>query len=167
MSDGNRSFWSSVPGLITGLAGLLTGIVGLGTLLVQQGVIGKDSKTPSTIAGAPLTTGTSVEPGSFTMSPTTLDFQPVDPKEKVVTLKNTSRSGTLTLSSATVTGADKDRFTVSYGTCTSSIAANLTCTLKVTFTPSGGLKKYNATLQVLASGAPQGAEVALTATTLL
>lgn len=167
MSDDHRSFWSSVPGLITGLAGLLTGIVGLGTLLVQQGVIGKDSKTPTTTQVSPSTSNTVVDPGSFTVTPTTLDFQPVDPKEKAVTFKNTSGSAALTLSSATVTGPDKDRFTVSLGTCTSSVPANLTCTLKITFTPSGGLKRYSATLQVLAAGAPQGAEVALTATTLL
>ena len=35
MSENKKSFWSSIPGLVTGLAGLLTGVVGLVTVLIQ------------------------------------------------------------------------------------------------------------------------------------
>lgn len=182
MSDGKRPFWSSVPGLITGLAGLLTGVVGLITLLVQQGVIGHDSGsttgatgttvtstvaggTSGTTSGAP---GRSTEAGSFTLNPSALDFGPTDPKQKTVTVKNTSTSATLTINEPIRTGTDADRFSASLSGCT-ALAPNLSCTIQVTFTPTSGaaLKKYSATLQVTASGAARGAEVALTASTLL
>lgn len=171
MTDGHRSFWSSVPGLITGLAGLLTGVVGLGTLAVQQGIIGKGSGTAATttVAPAPGGAGTpaTTEAGSFTVNPTTLDFAPADAKEKLVIVRNTG-STALTIQTPRVGGKDPDRFTAAYGTCTGApLGAGLSCTLKVTFTPSGALKKFDATLQVVATGAPRGAEVAITASTLL
>lgn len=173
MTDGHRSFWSSIPGLITGLAGLLTGVVGLGTLAVQQGIIGgKDSgsTTNTTVVTGPGTAGATAttEVGSFTMTPATLNFAPADAKEKFVTVKNTSGSTPITVQTPRVGGNDAGRFTASYGTCTGApLKAGLSCTLKVTFTPSGALKKFDATLQVTAEGAPQGAEVPITASTLL
>jgi len=190
VSDHKRSFWSTVPGLVTGLAGLLTGIVGLITLLVQLGVLGGGSgngsanqpdntatTTSSTIsgaAGAPGSGGggsaTSIaEPATFTVTPTALDFPPSDAKDKTLTVKNTSTNAGLTDVRANVTGSDADRFSVSLGTCTGRVAANLSCTLQVKFTPASGaaLKKYSATLQVTAAGATRGAEVSLTASTLL
>jgi hypothetical protein len=55
------------------------------------------------------------------------------------------------------------------GDCADSLVANLSCTLKVTFTPAPGaaFKKYTGTLQVTASGATRGDSVDLTASTLL
>jgi hypothetical protein len=183
VSDAKRSFWSSIPGLITGLAGLLTGVVGLITLLVQQGIIGHDSgaKTPpnaatsttvtSTVAGGTSgsATSTTAEAGTFTVLPTAIDFPPTDLKPKNLTVKNTSASASLTVKQPTVVGTDADKFSVSMGTCASRLAANLTCTMQVTFTPpaGSGLKMYRATLQLMADGAPRGNEVALTASTLL
>lgn len=181
MSDGRRSFWSSVPGLITGLAGLLTGVVGLITLLVQQGVIGHDSANKSSSAGTSTTVtstvaggtagaapgGNSTAGGRFGLSPGSLDFQPTDSKQKPVTIRNTG-STDLTNVQATVTGPDSKVFSVAIGDCTGRVVANLSCTVNVTFTPPpGALKKYTATLQVTASGATSGDEAALTATTLL
>jgi hypothetical protein len=183
MTDGKRSFWSSIPGLITGLAGLLTGVVGLITLLVQQGLIGNSGSkkiatgnTPTTVtttvAGG--TSGTTaagtvtVAAGSFALTPKPLDFQPTDPKQKPVNVKNTG-STVLTGLQASFTGPDADRFSASMGDCVGSLVANLSCTMKVTFTPAPGapLKKYTAKLQVAAPGAPRGDEVDITATTLL
>lgn len=187
MSDGKRSFWSSVPGLITGLAGLLTGIVGLITLLVQQGVIGRDSGSnvsagnpgSTTVSSGVAGTGTSTvaggttattEAASFTVSPATLDFAPADPKDKTLTVKNTSNTARLTVYSPTLMGQDQDRFSVSAGACTNApLPANGTCTLKVTFNPQAGaaLKKYSATLQVKVAETARVNEVALSASTLL
>ena len=60
MSTTTRSFWSTIPGLVTGLAGILTALVGLGALLVSLGVIGdKDSGSPSTQSPAAKSSGTS------------------------------------------------------------------------------------------------------------
>jgi hypothetical protein len=183
VTDGKRSFWSSIPGLITGLAGLLTGVVGLITLLVQQGVIGNSgSKTSSDGSTTTVTTAvtggtsgtivgggpTATASGSFTLSPRSLDFPPADPKEKSVTVKNTG-SAVLTGFQTSLSGPDKGLFSVVLGDCSHSLVANLSCTMTVTFTPKPGaaLQKYAATLQVTATGATRGDEVALTASTLL
>src|SRR4051794_5225451 len=183
MSEG-RSFWSSVPGLVTGLAGLLTGIVGLVTVLIQLGVVGGKDKAPppsppttlTTVAGAatPTTVGggstsaTTAAPatGAF-MVPATLDFGAGDTKEKPLTVKNTSAAGAITLQAPTVVGKDSDRFSVSLDTCSRPLAAGLSCTMKVTLLPNGPLRTYAATLQLSATGAARGAEVALTGSTLL
>jgi hypothetical protein len=181
MSENKRSFWSSVPGLVTGLAGLLTGIVGLITLLVQLDVIGGDKTkavettgtavagSPSTVAGSPTTvTGnvTTTLPSSFSVSPTKLSFTPTGPKELQVTVRNTSVTTDLRLATPSLTGNDKDRFDATLGDCPAALKANAICNLKVTFTPSGPLKNYAATLQVSAQGAPTQ-QVDITASTLL
>jgi hypothetical protein len=183
VSDGKRSFWSSVPGLITGLAGLLTGVVGLITLLVQQGVIGNNSSggklpplgtsvpsatvpgTPGTVAGSSSSTAS----GTFTVSPTALDFAPTDPRTKAVTVKNTGNVTTLTDFRSTVDGKDAGLFQASLGDCGGPLPANGTCTVKVTFTPQSGaaLKQYTARLRLSATPAPAVAEVVLTGSALL
>lgn len=156
MSDGRRSFWSSVPGLVTGVAGLLTGIVGLGTLAAQQGIIGKDADSTTTSV-----TSAATEAGTFSVDPPRLEFRATDPREKVVTVRNTSGAAALTMSQPDVTG-DTDRFSATFGTCSNApLAPNLSCTVKVTFRPGNGLEQYRATLQIRAAGAPRGAEVAL------
>jgi hypothetical protein len=181
MSENKRSFWSSVPGLVTGLAGLLTGIVGLITLLVQLNVIGGDkSKTvataPTTVVGSPTTvtaggtTATTVASlnAAFTLSTATLDFPPSDPKEKVVTVKNTGGTP-ITLLLPKTDGESPTAFVAAFGTCGNGpLASNLSCTIKVTFAPPAGiLGRYNATLQVRAQEVRAGAEVKLTGSTIL
>ena len=176
MSESKRSFWSTIPGFVTGLAGLLTGIVGLVTVLIQLDIIGGDDggqpvgTTGTTVAGGAQAPGggtPTTERPSFTVSPSTLDFKPADPREKTVTVKNTSESATITLSQPQVTGQDRAQFSASSGTCTGSLRPNLSCELRVTFSPSGPLRTYNALLQVTAPGAARGEEVRLTATTIL
>jgi len=177
VSEGRRSFWSSVPGLVTGRAGLLTAIVGLVAVLIQLGVIGgNDSKSPagpSTASSAPASGGggapTTTAPATFEVKPTTLDFAPTAAREQTVTVTNTSRSGTLTLFSPTLTGDDPGRFSVS-GNCTgTAIPANGSCILKVMFTPASGaaLKKYSATLRISVEETSRVADVTLTASTLI
>lgn len=185
MSDNKRSFWSSIPGLITGLAGLLTGIVGLITLLVQQGIIGHDSgsKSPpansstTVAAGTAATTSSSVsgttgttptsEVATFSVTPQAVDFPATDQSPKTVTVRNTSTSAKLNVQPQIQNG-DSDRFSVVPSGC-SSLPANGTCTLKVTFTPQSGaaLKKYSATLRVGTAETARVTEVTLTASTLL
>ena len=152
MSDGRRSFWASVPGVVTGVAGLLSAVVGLITLLVQFDVIGggdaSDSPT-TTVAGAP-----SAEVPTFTLSPATLEFKPTDPKRKDVTVKNTSKVATLVVPQPQLTGTDSRLFSAAFGTCTGApLAPGLSCTLTITFAPKGPLSNYNATLQVAPAGA--------------
>lgn len=182
MSENKRSFFSTIPGLVTGLAGLVTGIVGLVTVLIQLGVLGGDDSNGSAVATngstttAPVGAGASVtvaggtattEAGTFTVSPTTLNFGPADLKEKPLTVRNTSSTARLSVQTPRVTGKDAARFTATVGDCTSALAPNLTCNIRVTFTPAGPLGNYEANLQIQAAGAPAGAEVKLTASTLL
>ena len=177
MSENKRSFFSTIPGLVTGLAGLLTGIVGLVTVLMQLNVIGGDESNGSTAvntgtsASAPAGGGAggtpTTEAGTFTASPSTLNFGPADPKEKVVKVTNTSDSARLTVQMPTLTGKDADRFTASPGDCSGQLAPNLSCNVRVTFAPSGPLRSYEATLQIQATGAPRAAEVKVTASTVL
>ncbi len=167
MSNPNRSFWSSVPGLVTGLAGLLTGVVGLITLAVQLDLVGRDTAKPPattgpTLAGPSTTTGVA----SFTATPRTLDFAPTDPKEKTITIRNTSLTTELRLAAPLVTGKDEKQFTPGYGDCSAPVKPNLSCTMKVTFASGGGFRSYAAKLQLSAAGAV-GMEVDLTASTLL
>lgn len=178
MSESKKSFWSTIPGLVTGLAGLLTGIVGLVTVLIQLGVLGGDDSnrsvdtTGTTVAGgAPSPGGGGTTPTtevpSFTVTPGTLDFKPADPREKTLTVKNTSDTATITLARPQITGPDSGQFSANVGTCTGPLRPNLSCDLRVTFTPSGPLRSYSARLQLTAPGTPQGEEVRLTATTIL
>lgn len=175
MSEARRSYWSSVPGLVTGLAGLLTAVVGLVAVLIQLGVIGgKDSSsgtggtTGTTVAGSGSTNSTT-EPRTFEVKPAALDFPPADAREKTVTITNTSATAALAPLQSTVVGSNPERFTVSAGTCAAAVPANGTCTMKVTFAPASGaaLTKYSATLRVTASGAPRVAEVSLTGSVVI
>jgi len=98
MSENKRSYFSTIPGLATGLAGVLTAIVGLITVLIQLDVIGGDDTNGSTAGNAgATTTTTTAESGTFTVSPTALEFGPTDLKEKILTIKNTSSVTTLTV----------------------------------------------------------------------
>ena len=181
MSESKRSFFSTIPGLITGLAGLLTGIVGLVTVLIQLGVLGGDDDSDTTATTVPSSvpaggsqgaTGggggtTTTEAGTFTVSETSLEFTEAA-KEKTVTIRNTSDSARITVMPPRVSGDDPGNFTASFGSCTNApLAPNLTCTVKVTFAPAGALRRYSATLQIQASGAPRAAEVRLNGSSLL
>jgi len=177
MSENKRSFWSSIPGVVTGVAGLLTGIVGLVTVLIQLDVMGGDNSsdgtgaTATTVAGAGTTAvgGAGATPTTevprFTVSPTTLDFKAADPREKEVTVKNESSAALLTLSLPRISGKDAGRFTASSGAC-SALRAGESCKLRVTFAPAGPLASYEAKLEVTATGA-RVEEVRLTGSTLL
>ena len=175
MSENKRSFFATIPGLVTGVAGLLTGIVGLVTVLMQLNVIGGDGSNGSTAGDAGPTTsavgggagGAATEGGTFTVSPSTLKFAVGDPKEKVVKVTNTSDSARLTVQTPEVTGEDADRFTASSGDCSGQLAPGLSCNVRVTFAPSGALRTYEATVQIEAKGATRGAEVKVTGSTPL
>jgi len=167
-----KSFWSSVPGLVTGLAGLLTGIVGLVTVLIQLHVIGGDSsKSKSTSTDAGVTTTvvvpTTTEMGSIAATPRALTFGPTDPKVKTVTVRNTGRSAPITVTQPTITGTDRSQFSVRLDDCSTPVQPNLSCTMEVTFVPAGALRSYNATLQIQPAGGVRGEEVSLSGSTLL
>ena len=174
MSEGKRSFFATIPGLVTGLAGLLTGIVGLVTVLIQLGVLGGDNASDSTSGGSTTTTvaqaggggPSTTEVPRFVVNPTVLDFPSGGPRTKTVTVKNDSNSVLLNVQSPQITGADRAQFSVSPGNCTSPVGSGRTCELSVTFSPSGPLRNYQASLEVGALGA-RTQEVRLTASSVL
>ena len=178
MSESKRSFFSTIPGLITGLAGLLTGIVGLVTVLIQLGVLGDDNGTSSTSATSTTVAGGTSGGGAggggapttevprFTVSPTTLDFPAGGAREKTVKVTNESDSATLTVQAPQVAGTDRAQFSASSGDCNRPVRAGESCELRVTFSPSGPLRQYEAVLRVAAQGA-RSEEIPIKGTTIL
>jgi len=171
VSQNKRSFWSSIPGLITGIAGLLTAVAGIGTLAVQQGIIGGNgSNSPATTAapggaGATATT-TTTEEGAFTVSPTLLTFKTGE-REKTLTVKNPTRTARITVTRPQFTGADASVFEADAGCTNVRLEPGRSCTVKVLFAPSGLLKSYKANLVLEANGGSGATEVPIEASTLL
>jgi hypothetical protein len=173
MSENKRSFWSSIPGLVTGLAGLLTGIVGLVTVLIQLNVIGGDKASApkgavsTTVAGGTATTvGTlATVAGRLSADPSTLKLQPTE-RDKTLTVRNDA-TATLTVLKPEYTGRDKSAFTVDSGCTNVALRPGASCTLKVQVAPSGPLKTYQASLVLEAKELSTVTEVPVEATTIL
>lgn len=171
MNDSNRrSFWSSVPGLVTGAAGVLTAVVGLFTVLIQLDVIGKDADngTDATVPGAstvtqPGATAPGGAPGGttakFTVTPPSATFDTVLKKEAKVTVSN---DGSVPLDITTqFAGADPDKFKVDAKDCTSAaVSSQAKCTMTVTYVPSTA-GQHAARLIVAVAGAASPQEVKL------
>ena len=176
MSENRKSFWSSIPGLVTGLAGLLTGIVGLVTVLIQLDVIGGDGGgspnaavtttvvpggTAGTTGGGAVTTIS----GRLTAEPTTLKLA-TNERTKTLTVRNLSNTS-LTVLKPEYTGADRSAFSTDSGCTNVVLPAGRSCTLTVTLAPTGPLKTYKASLMLEAKEIPQPTEVPVEASTLL
>jgi hypothetical protein len=157
MSDSKRSFWSTVPGVVTGAASVLTAIVGLLTVAISLGWIGSngdDSKpaanggapttssvnsTSSTAFGATTTTvfgrtsttlGTAITPLQAT--PSDLTFDSLGARDQTVTVRNGS-AASVALRKPSVSGVDASQFTATDLTCGTRIDANRTCEVRVTY----------------------------------
>ncbi|MCI0563537.1 MAG: hypothetical protein MN733_34105 [Nitrososphaera sp.] len=52
--DDNKSFWTTLPGILTGLAAVITAIGGIIAILYQAGVIGPKQNTPAKLFNAPI-----------------------------------------------------------------------------------------------------------------
>ena len=101
MSD-RKPFWSSAPGVVTGIASIVTAVVGLLGISVQAGWIGGDDKstvssssgdavattTLSTVRGA-TTTVVTAKQGEFAVDPESVTFEPLKAKVATVAVKNT------------------------------------------------------------------------------
>lgn len=124
-----------------------------------------DNATGSPQSVALTGTGTVAAPG-FSPSPTSLAFgnQPKGAKSgaKSTTVTNNG-TGQLTFSNVVLMGANSADFAISANTCTGNIAANGTCSVSVTFTPSTTAAE-SASIQFTdnAGGSPQS--VGLTGT---
>ena len=179
MSENKKSFWSSIPGLVTGLAGLLTGIVGLVTVLIQLDVIGGDddgtpnaSVTTTVVPGGTANTSGGAGGGAITTisgrlaaEPTTLKLATGE-REKTLTVRNASNAS-VTVLKPEYKGRDSSAFTVDSGCTNVNLRAGASCTVKIQLAPSGPLKTYEASLVLEAKEISQVTEVPVTASTLL
>ena len=170
-----KPFWSSVPGVATGVAGVVSAIVGLLGVSVQLGWIGggdnKDTSaatstlpdgstgsTASTVRGAS-TVPPTVRTGQFVVDPTSVSFEPLAPREATVTVSNTG-DAPLTVRSPTITGSGAEHFQATDVSCDSTLPADDSCEIKVTFAPKRA-GQYTAVLLITASNGARQVEVAL------
>jgi uncharacterized repeat protein (TIGR01451 family) len=112
-------------------------------------------------------TGTTASTPVASLSPTSLTFSAVSGSTsaaQTVTLKNTG-SAALVISGISIAGTNPTDFAQA-NTCGSSLAANATCSISVTFTPASATS-FAATLSVAdnATGSPQTVALSGTGTT--
>lgn len=149
-----RSFWSSIPGVLTGIAGLLTGVGGLLGLSVSQGWLGdgsaeKDPEGPSASENEVVVI--SVEPERLVLTKA-----PVGEAVETVVVKNEG-NGSVAVTTEVI-GENASEFTA--GTCNSGqIAQGRSCEVDVTF--DAGFGTYQAILVVSANDGEDAQEVTL------
>ncbi len=172
----SKSFWSSVPGFVTGVAGVLTAVVGLITVLIQLDVIGggsddKVSTTDQTQATTTESTRRSARSGAgqgqsgqapqFTVTPTAVKLDTLLNKQADVKVQNTGSSA-LEVEDVSLTGTAAAEFTVNGQGCTAEeLPPNTSCLIKVTYAPSAR-GEHSATLRVEVAGATTAQQVSLT-----
>jgi ribosomal protein L21E len=175
MSENKKSFWSSIPGLVTGLAGLLTGVVGLVTVLIQLDVIGGDKSetpngsVPTTVAGqAPAAGGggvtTSIS-GRLTAEPTSVKLTTGERTKTLIVRNNATAQ--VTVLKPEYKGRDGTVFSVDSGCTNVSLRVGASCTLTVQLARSEPLKTYEASLMLEAKEISSVTEVPVTASTVL
>ncbi|HEX2273146.1 MAG TPA: choice-of-anchor D domain-containing protein [Acidimicrobiales bacterium] len=175
-----KSFWSSVPGFVTGLAGLLTGVVGLITVLIQLDVIGggsDDSPSPTDQPAATTETtrrstrsgagaSQSGQPPQFAVTPASVRLDTGLNKEADVVVRNTGATE-LSVDDVSLSGPAAAEFAVNEQDCTADeLAPNSSCSIKVTYAPSAR-GEHSATLRVAVAGASSPQQVALSGSRLL
>lgn len=182
MSKG-KAFFSTLPGVVSGIAGALTAVVGLLTVSVQLGWIGGDDGDNGGSSSTTTTTATSggggARPGGggagggsatpsaglLTVTPTRLTFPALGAKEATVTVRNDG-SGPVTLRPPTFDGPDRGQFSAS-SSCPATLEVGRSCAVRVTFSPTRG-GRYEATLVVApAAGGARAVEVPIEGNHLL
>ena len=174
-----KSFFSTVPGLVTGAAGLLTGVVGLLTVSTQLGWIGDDgngggstdqptaeSTATTTRSGGTAGPGTTAANLSFDASPRRIDFGGLAGDEQQVTVRNTG-NGVVRFDAFTVTGANRDQFRIGQNDCGSSLNPGRTCTVTVTFLKTRAGESTGTLVIQPAGTSPPAQEIPLKGTRLL
>lgn len=178
MSKG-KAFFSTLPGVVSGIAAALTAVVGLLTVSVQLGWIGGDdgdnggSTTTTVTSGAAgvgpggggAGGGSASPAGLLTVTPTRLTFAALGSKEATVTVRNDG-SGPVTLRPPTFAGPDRGQFSAS-SSCPATLEVSGSCTVRVTFSPGRG-GRYEATMVVApAAGGVRAVEVPIEGNHLL
>lgn len=172
----SKSFWSSIPGFVTGLAGILTGVVGLVTVLIQLDVIGGDddstvntdqpeaTATATTLRSGAARSGAGQSGGStpqFTVTPTAVKLDTLLSKQADVVVRNTGATA-LTVEDITLSGTAASEFTVDKAQCTADeLDPNTSCSIEVKYEPSAR-GDHSATLRIEVAGAASPQQVSLT-----
>jgi hypothetical protein len=183
--DSQKSFFSGLSGVITGLAALASATVGVVGLSVNQGWIGGHAKAAgpgasggssvSTLPGSPPTTSggfgaigdTSVPGPQFTVDPTSLVFNgAIGPRDATVKVLNPGVKTVTVQTPPLIKGTDAPRFSVSSQDCSTPVEPGRSCMLKVTFNPPGP-GTFNAVLVVQVDGVAKAQEVPIQATAIL
>jgi hypothetical protein len=144
------SFWSSLPGVLTGIAGVATAVVALLSLAASQGWIGSGGDGGDA-------------PARIEVAPTSLQFRavPGTASGETVTVTN-GGDAPVRLEQPEITGADADRFELNRGNCTGQpLPAGRSCEVVVTF--SGGLTADASATLVITPENGRAAEVRLEA----
>lgn len=153
-----RSFWSTIPGFLTGLAGVLTAVVTLLGLAVNQGWIGDGG-------GADGGAGSAGVP-RITVEPERLTFRKVS-LQAVVETVTVLNDGTEPVSlESEITGDDAGTFSAEDAECAKApLPPGRSCPVEVTF--DAGTGQYSATLVITADGGDGAEEVPLEATAVV
>ncbi len=190
------SFWSTVPGVVTGAAGVLTALVGLLTVALQLGWIGGGSSgggtAPSTTGVPGASAGSSIQSGStvpgsssgtggtagtgqtgspsgagqFTVEPTSVDFAVVGARQATVVVRNTG-DVPLTIKTPRVSGSGAEHFVAGDVSCTKEpLRPGRTCEVQVVFTPKSP-GAVSAVAVIAATEASRETEIQLKGSTLL
>ncbi|HEX3539492.1 MAG TPA: hypothetical protein VHT75_03525 [Acidimicrobiales bacterium] len=167
MSAPNKSFFSSLAGVVTGIAGLLTAAVAVFGVAVNQGWLhGSSRSNPlpgSTAAPASGGTPNGTNP-QYAVAPPAVTFQALGGTTTAVRVTNTGVVP-ITVTPPQVTGADASHFRADPGDCAAPVDPGRSCQLQVSFNPAPGT--FNATLVVQVSGAVRATEVPLQAHAIL
>ena len=171
MSASNKSFFSGLHLLVTGLAAFVTASVAVFGVAVSQGWIGGNARTSagpgaagSSGAASGSSANTTTATPQYTVEPPSVTFQALGPTTASVKVTNTG-TVTMTVESPRVTGPNADRFTASDQSCSPSVDPGRSCQLQVTFVRAAG--SFNGTLVVQVQGAVRATEVPIQASAIL
>jgi hypothetical protein len=155
------SFWSSLPGVLTGIAGLATAVVALLSLAASQGWIGGDGGGDADGTG----TGAGGEaPVRLDVKPTSVQFRAVPGASKQATVTVTNQGDAAIQLQEPFTEPDADQFEVDGGDCTGSLPAGRSCKVEVTY--RGGLGEEASATLVIAPESGKAAQVPLDASVI-
>jgi len=177
MSEQKRSFWSTLPGIITGLASILTATVALVGIFMNFGPGSNDNGAEPGESPSPTATGTAFPRGTgpggtgtaggapqAVIAPRNIDFGRLGSGRTATDTVTVANSGSefLVIERAAITGRD-DLFSVDAAECLvpTGIEPGSNCEIRVTFTPrSPG--NYAGVLEITHSGPGSPNQVALT-----
>jgi hypothetical protein len=162
VSAPNKSFFSGLHGVITGLAALTTaGVAVLGLAINQGWLSGHQSGGGS--GGAGTTASTAVAP-QYAVDPSSVVFSALGSPTEPVTVSNVG-SVLLTVERPRVIGPGASHFSASAGSCQGSVSPGASCQIQVTFKHASGT--FNATLVIQVTGVAAPTTIPISATAIL